>query len=76
MSFMTEADAHYAHEKGRDRPDLCWILSDRDVWYRNPYYIGPDEPHPEDYQHDEICHADESYDYGEEPPHYIPEEET
>lgn len=53
MSFMTEADEFYAHEKGRDRPDLCWILSDRDVWYRNPYYDGPDEPHPEDYYYTE-----------------------
>lgn len=30
-----------------------WLLSDRDVWYRNPFYSGPDQPHPEtDYTRD------------------------
>lgn len=24
-----------------------WILSNRDVWYRNPLYVGPPQPHPE-----------------------------
>lgn len=35
-----------------------WISSDRDVWYANPAYFGPEGPHPEDeygvdYGHDE-----------------------
>ena len=25
-----------------------WILTDYDVWVKNPYYRGPDQPHPED----------------------------
>lgn len=48
MSALADADREYAHNAGRDRPDLCWILSDRDVWYRNPAYRGPPQPHPDD----------------------------
>jgi hypothetical protein len=43
-----EADHEYAHNVGRQRPDQAWILSDRDVWYRNPFYSGPPVRHPED----------------------------
>ena len=25
-----------------------WILTDYDVWERNPYYHGPEQQHPED----------------------------
>ena len=42
-----EADAEYAREVGRDNPQRAWILSDRDVWYPNPFYTGPARPHPE-----------------------------
>ena len=44
---IAEADAHFAHEKGRDNPDRCWIVSDRDAVYRNPFYTGPAVPHPD-----------------------------
>jgi hypothetical protein len=52
LATEQEADLEYAHNVGRDRRDLAWILSDRDVWYRNPFYQGPPQPHPEDYQND------------------------
>lgn len=45
---VAEADLEYAHEVGRMRADQEWILSDRDVWYPNPFYTGPRGPHPED----------------------------
>ena len=48
MSFEALADAEYAHNFGMDHDDRPWILSDRDVWYRNPFYTGPVAPHPED----------------------------
>lgn len=48
MSIIAQADRQYAETVGSERPDLAWILSDRDVWYRNPYYKGPPQPHPED----------------------------
>ena len=25
-----------------------WILTDYDVWVRNPHYTGPEQRHPED----------------------------
>lgn len=50
---MAEADAEYAANAGANRPDVAWILSDRDVWYRNPAYVGPPVPHPEDYRDDD-----------------------
>ena len=48
MSFEALADAEYAHNVGMDNAARPWILSDRDVWYRNPFYTGPAVPHPED----------------------------
>lgn len=53
MSFEQEADLEYAHNVGRQYPTCAWILSDRDVWYRNPFYSGPPQPHPEDYRPEE-----------------------
>lgn len=47
MSTIAEADAHYALEVGRENADRAWILSDRDVWYPNPFYRGPPVTHPE-----------------------------
>lgn len=46
-----EADRHYATAIGSENPERAWILSDRDVWYANPYYHGPAVSHPEDYTH-------------------------
>ena len=48
----SEIDRHCAYALGQSRPESAWVLSDRDAWYRNPYYTGPEVPHPE-YEHDE-----------------------
>jgi len=48
MTFTAQADRQYAEAKGSERRDQQWILSDRDVWYRNPAYRGPPQPHPDD----------------------------
>jgi hypothetical protein len=40
--------------------DRAWILSDYDVWVRNPRYTGPAVRHPED---------DSEYDYGDNEGH-------
>lgn len=48
QATMYESDRAYAHGVGSENPERCWILSDRDVWYRNPYYQGPSRPHPEE----------------------------
>lgn len=52
MSLEQDADAEYTHNVGHDNPDRAWILSDRDVWYRNPFYRGRAVPHPEEYEDD------------------------
>ena len=57
LATDAEADLEYAHNVGRERFDCAWILSDRDVWYRNPFYDGPPQPHPEDY-----CYEDDDND--------------
>lgn len=43
-----ELDQEYARLKGYASPDCAWILSPQDVWYPNPAYQGPPQPHPED----------------------------
>ena len=43
-----EWDRAEAHEAGAVNQHLAWILTDRDVWHANPYYVGPEVPHPED----------------------------
>ena len=43
-----EADQEYALWAGSQDTERAWVLSDRDVWYANPYYTGPKVPHPED----------------------------
>jgi hypothetical protein len=45
---MAEADRSNAGYAGSLYPERPWVLSDRDVWYRNPFYKGPPVPHPED----------------------------
>lgn len=47
-----EADAmrEYARNCGDD-PDKIgrqWLLTDYDVWVRNPHYSGPAQRHPEE----------------------------
>jgi hypothetical protein len=32
---------------GAENPDHEWILTDWDVWLKNPYYTGEPGPHPE-----------------------------
>lgn len=53
LATLAEADREYARNVGQQRPEQAWILSDRDVWYANPFYSGPPQPHPEDDYGDE-----------------------
>lgn len=53
MATEGEADAEYARNVGMNNPERAWILSDRDVWYRNPFYTGPAVPHPEDHPYED-----------------------
>ena len=54
MALATYNDAmrEYAANVGYECRDRAWILTDYDVWMPNPYYSGPAQPHPEDYQYE------------------------
>lgn len=41
------AMAEHARNVGDLQPDRQWLLTDYDVWVRNPHYTGPDQGHPE-----------------------------
>lgn len=58
----TQAEAYreMVVNMGQDRPQECWILTPYDTWERNPAYVGPDEPHPED-NHPDCVPATPSY---------------
>jgi hypothetical protein len=59
MPLATEADAmrEFAENVGDSEHWKCrqWILTDYDVWVRNPHYSGPPQRHPEvdDYPEDD-----------------------
>lgn len=58
--YATEAsaDREWAHHVGFERQNVQWILSDRDAWYQNPFYTGPQTPHPDaDFECDEEYEA-------------------
>ncbi len=52
MMTQSDHDNHEAQVLGETHPERAWILTDRDVWHRNPYYTGPAQPHPEDDCHE------------------------
>jgi hypothetical protein len=55
VATNSDWDRAEAFEVGASRPDLAWIVTDRDVWHANPFYTGPPVPHPE-------YHSWEAYD--------------
>lgn len=48
IATPAEAVEEWRFNVGPDNQDRAWLLHDRDVWVRNPYYVGPPVPHPED----------------------------
>lgn len=56
LSYHMDARQHIIREAieeqrlifGSENPEKQWILSSWDTWERNPFYIGPDQGHPED----------------------------
>lgn len=50
VATPAEAMQEYAvNVGGYDRfKDRQWILTDYDVWVRNPHYCGPEQCHPEE----------------------------
>tara|TARA_Y100000361_G_scaffold127672_1_gene122183 strand:+ start:4529 stop:4783 length:255 start_codon:yes stop_codon:yes gene_type:complete len=66
ITTESEWDRAEAYELGARSPDVAWVLTDRDVWHRNPYYSGPPQRHPEDPP------EDWGYEDEEEQPYYGP----
>ena len=50
MATPAEAYRECVQNIGMDNADSQWILTPFDTWEKNPAYVGPDQPHPEDYQ--------------------------
>lgn len=50
MTLATKSDAirEYAYAVGHEHADQAWLITDYDVWVRNPFYHGPAQRHPED----------------------------
>jgi len=50
MTLATHLDSarEYARDVGNERTDCAWILPPFYSWERNPFYVGPPQPHPED----------------------------
>lgn len=47
-STDSEWDNADAAEQGAARPDVAWIVTNRDVIHANPFYQGSPVPHPYD----------------------------
>jgi hypothetical protein len=49
LATVDDAMREYAWTVGQYPRHLKsqWILTDYDVWVRNPHYTGPSQPHPE-----------------------------
>lgn len=43
-----ESLKEFAFNAGMDNPEKPWLLDDRDVWVKNPFYRGPLVLHPEE----------------------------
>lgn len=44
---VMESVCQWARVAGERKPDRAWLCHDRDVWVANPWYRGPQVPHPE-----------------------------
>lgn len=49
LANHSDAMREFAENAGGIFPESAWLLTDYDVWVRNPHYRGPPQPHPEDY---------------------------
>lgn len=43
-----ESIQEWSNNYGCLYPERPWILNDRDIWVKNPYYKGENVPHPEE----------------------------
>lgn len=54
--FVVATDADWDRAEARDlgerNAEVEWVLTDRDVWHKNPFYTGEPGRHPEDDHYD------------------------
>ena len=48
LATHSDAMREYTWNVGAENPNQAWILTNYDVWMKNPYYHGPAVQHPED----------------------------
>ena len=53
LATESEAEQEWVIVVGAQNTEQAWILSPRDVWYKNPFYLGPRRNHPEDIDYDD-----------------------
>ena len=58
LATRSEAVREWAWNYGAPS-HVAWLLHDWDVWVKNPHYIGPAVPHPEDDVEDHYFTDDE-----------------
>ena len=46
--LIAQDERYFIMELGSHNKDSQWLVSHRDVCYKNPYYNGPDQDHPEE----------------------------
>ena len=51
LATESDAMAEFARNVGGERREQAWLLTDYDVWVRNPHYTGPAQRHPEDWDY-------------------------
>lgn len=54
LATPAEAVDEWRFNVGAAQPERAWLLHDRDVWVKNPFYSGPPVPHPEDERPDDM----------------------
>lgn len=47
LATRDDAIREWIYVVGAERPGQAWFSHDWDVWVANPYYVGPEVPHPE-----------------------------
>jgi hypothetical protein len=54
FNYTTESewDRAQAYDIGARHPELAWVVTGRDIWHPNPFYVGPPVPHLEDSYYD------------------------
>lgn len=48
LATPSDAVREFQFNHGYTSPDVCWLVTPYDTIVRNPFYKGPDVPHPDE----------------------------